>query len=75
MKEEAEAAQQALVAKLTEKGVKASVTDSGISIDEILASAQANVVSAPAGTIVRPEAGDLKALAEKAMSGMTFPTK
>jgi hypothetical protein len=73
--EECKAAQAALVAKLNEKGVKASFKDDG-SLDEVIASAIAAPTSAPAGTIEQPQnTGDLKELATKALSTMTIGGK
>jgi len=72
MADEAKAAQDALLAKLTEKGVKAKVTDAGLDIEEVIASALENQTSAPAGSIIKPESSDLKTLAKKALAGTSF---
>ncbi len=76
-KDEAEAAQNTLLAKLNEKQIKASFADGDLVINEVLASAAATVVSAPIdNTIVQPVQGsDLKQLAEKAFAGVTFSGK
>jgi len=72
---EAKAAQDAIIAKFTEKGVKVKVTDTGFDVEEIIASAQGNPISAPAGTVVRPTSNDLASLAKAAMSTMTIGGK
>lgn len=75
--DEAKAAQDALLAKLSEKQVKASFDKGELVINEILASAANNVVSKPVDNmIVQPTQGsDLKELAKKAFEGMTFGGK
>lgn len=72
---EMKASQDATVAKLAEKGVKVKVTDSGLDVEEIIASAHQNPVSTPAGTVIQPSQNDLKSLAAAAMKGMTFGGK
>lgn len=72
---EAKAAQDAIIAKFTEKGVKVKVTDTGFDVEEIIASAQGNPTSAPAGTVVQPTSNDLASLAKAAMSTMKIGGK
>lgn len=65
--DEAKCSQDATVARLLEKGIKAKVNDEGsIVVDEIIASAAANEISSAAGTIVQPGSDDIKSLAAKA---------
>lgn len=64
--DDAKAAQSVTVAALLEKGIKAKITDEGLVVEEILASAKGNEVSAPAGSIVQPNENDINALAKKA---------
>ncbi len=74
---EMKASQDALLAKLSDKQVKASFDKGELVINEILASAANNVVSKPVDNmIVQPTQGsDLKELAKKAFEGMTFGGK
>lgn len=72
--EEAKASVDALLSKLTEKGVKAKLTDAGIEIEEVIASAVKTEVSTPVHNLVQPDNNDLKALAAKALPGMIFPS-
>lgn len=71
--DDAKAAKDELIAKLLAKNVKASYSDAGLVIDEILASAAAAQTSTAAGSVVNTDnAGDIKALAQKAMAGLSF---
>jgi hypothetical protein len=71
--DEAKAAQDAMLAKLAEKGVK--LTDAGVDVSEIIASAQSNPTSTAAGTVVIPVGNDLNTLAKSAMAGMSIGGK
>lgn len=71
--DEAKASLDSVLAKLSEKGVKAKLTDAGLEIEEIIASAKEHEVSKPIHNVVATEPNDLKTLAQKAMSGMKFP--
>lgn len=75
-KEEMEAAQAAILAKLSDKQVKASFGADGLVIEEVIASAAANITSTPAGTVTQPQnTGDVAELAKKALSTMSFGGK
>lgn len=64
--DDAKAAQNVTVAALLEKGVKAKITEEGLVVEEILASAKEHITSAPAGSVVQPGSDDINALAKAA---------
>ena len=65
--EEAKKEHDQFVQKLQEKGIKAKITDSGIEIEQALASATTNQTTAPIENIVKP-LSDLKEMAAKAFA-------
>lgn len=74
MADEAKASQDALLVKLNEKGVKAKLSDAGIEIEEIIASAKDNIVSSDVHNLINADnPADIKALAKEALKGMKFP--
>lgn len=71
--DESKAAKDELIAKLLAKNVKASYSNEGLVIDEVIAAALATETSTAAGSIVKVEnSGDLKDLATKALAGLSF---
>lgn len=79
MSEEAKASKLAaleqLVASLNEKGVKSKLTEAGVEIEEVIASAINNPSSTPAGSVVQPNQNDLNSLAAKAFAGLQIGGK
>lgn len=73
--DEAKASADALVAQFAEKGVKVSVKDAAITIEEVIASAMNNPISTSIPNVVQPE-GDLIEKAKKAFgSSLTIGGK